>query len=104
MLIKQIYSTQHPSLWITLGHLYLSQERWICAKSVFKYVLRQDNRNWDVWFALAIALIKEGKVVRARQILTKLKNQVPSLFPTIPSLLESLTKSSKTRCLLNPCI
>ena len=104
MLIERINLTNHPNLWVTLGYLYLSQERWKNAEMVFKHSLKQDKHNWEVWFALAISLIKEGKVVRARQILSKLKKNHPYVFPVIPSLLESLTKSSKNCCLINPCI
>jgi len=91
VMLKTVHDHPTAGSFNTLGVLFAQADRVSCAVAAFELALKLDNRNWEVHYDLALALMTKGDRARAERELQTAIEQKPysvSAHFALGSLLE----------------
>ena len=91
VMLKTVHDHPTAGAYNTLGVLFAQADRVSCAIAAFEVALKLDERNWEVHYDLALALITKGDKARAERELQTAIQQKPysvSAHFALGSLLE----------------
>lgn len=97
-LLESIHDHPTAGAYNTLGVLYAQADRVSCAIPAFETALKMENRNWEVHYNLALALLRKGdRTLAARELQAAIQQKPDSVSAhfALGTLFESEKKLSE---------